>query len=317
MKKMDLVMALSFAVASNGFAATYYVEPMIGSHHKVDEDSQKQKSEIMGGLRLGTELSNRLDLELGAMTGKAKGKNGYESKRENLGTLGVAYNLVDNKTGFIPYVTGAVGTLDGINSTVLGIGAKYGFTNGTALRFDVRDFIQNGDHDLVSTVGYVIPFGKKEQPVAAAIAAPVVVASALMAEQPKKEEVAKVAAPMAVEKASTLQEKTFETIVYFDFDKDLIKASEAKKLSEFAENAKKANELNVSLAGFTDVLGSESYNQKLSQKRANVVKSFLENKGLNVTIQADGKGVKGIEKSKTKRAQNRVVIVKGTGKVSQ
>lgn len=316
MKKLNFVAVVGFAVASNVFAGSYYVEPMVGSHHKVDEDSQKQKSEIMGGLRLGTELSNRLDLELGMMTGKAKGKNGYESKRENLGTLGLAYDLVDKKTGLIPYVTGAIGTLDGINSTVVGAGIKYGFENQSALRFDVRDFIQNGDHDLVTTIGYVIPFGQKVESKSAVVAVVPVIASTQEQQAPRAQ-TPKIELSVPVTKEVKFEQKSFDTIVFFDFDKDSIKSSEAKKLTEFAENTKKVNELNVSLSGFTDVLGTEAYNQKLSQKRANNVKKFLEDKGLNVSIQANGKGIKGNERGKAKRALNRVVIVKADGKVQK
>ncbi|EPE3833755.1 OmpA family protein [Morganella morganii] len=47
---------------------------------------------------------------------------------------------------------------------------------------------------------------------------------------------------------------------------------------------------NIVVEGYTDRLGSEAYNQSLSQKRAETVKYYLQSKGINTSITAVGRG---------------------------
>lgn len=47
---------------------------------------------------------------------------------------------------------------------------------------------------------------------------------------------------------------------------------------------------NITVYGYTDRLGSDSYNQALSERRASTVKAYLRRLGVNVPIQAIGKG---------------------------
>lgn len=46
----------------------------------------------------------------------------------------------------------------------------------------------------------------------------------------------------------------------------------------------------IRLAGHTDRLGSESYNLRLSERRAWTVKQYLQDRGVNAPIQAEGRG---------------------------
>lgn len=67
----------------------------------------------------------------------------------------------------------------------------------------------------------------------------------------------------------------------FDFDKTVIKPEGAQTLTEVA-NKLKSMMLNwVRLTGHTDSMGSDSYNQELSEKRANAVKSYLVGEGVD------------------------------------
>jgi OOP family OmpA-OmpF porin len=48
---------------------------------------------------------------------------------------------------------------------------------------------------------------------------------------------------------------------------------------------------NVVITGYTDRLGSDKYNQKLSERRANAVKDYLVSKGIAANrLVAEGKG---------------------------
>lgn len=66
----------------------------------------------------------------------------------------------------------------------------------------------------------------------------------------------------------------------FELDKDIIKPISFPYLDELAENLRESS-WNLVLEGHTDNLGSEKYNLNLSQKRAEAVKKYLEEKGIN------------------------------------
>ena len=77
----------------------------------------------------------------------------------------------------------------------------------------------------------------------------------------------------------------------FDFDKAVLKPEGRAKLDDLAAQARNLK-LEVILAvGHTDRLGSEAYNQKLSERRAAAVKSYLVSKGVEANrIYTEGKG---------------------------
>jgi OmpA-OmpF porin, OOP family len=79
----------------------------------------------------------------------------------------------------------------------------------------------------------------------------------------------------------------------FDFDKAVLKPEGRTKLDELASQAK-GIKLEVILAvGHTDRLGSDTYNQKLSERRAAAVKTYLVSKGVEANrIYTEGKGKK-------------------------
>ncbi len=64
------------------------------------------------------------------------------------------------------------------------------------------------------------------------------------------------------------------------------------KLDEIAKALTANSEINdVVITGYTDRLGSTSYNQKLSERRANTVKNYLSAKGVSANrLKAQGKG---------------------------
>lgn len=79
----------------------------------------------------------------------------------------------------------------------------------------------------------------------------------------------------------------------FDFDKAVLRAEGRAKLDELASKAGQVK-LEVILAvGHTDRLGSEGYNQRLSEKRAAAVKQYLVGKGIEANrVYTEGKGEK-------------------------
>jgi len=80
-------------------------------------------------------------------------------------------------------------------------------------------------------------------------------------------------------------------IIYFGFNKCNITNEADQVLSEAAEVAKSTGEATVQIVGHTDTVGSNSYNQKLSQCRADAAKSNLVGKGVSSSaISAMGRG---------------------------
>ncbi len=71
---------------------------------------------------------------------------------------------------------------------------------------------------------------------------------------------------------------TMDLMVEFDFDKNNILPREADKLDEFAAFMNKYPETTAVLEGHTDSRGSDEYNIKLSQKRAESTKKYLVEK---------------------------------------
>ena len=79
--------------------------------------------------------------------------------------------------------------------------------------------------------------------------------------------------------------------VNFDFDRATLKDSANSILNAAAEQIKRNASAvkSVMVTGYTDSTGPEAYNQALSERRANTVKSYLEGKGIS-DITAVGKG---------------------------
>lgn len=77
--------------------------------------------------------------------------------------------------------------------------------------------------------------------------------------------------------AITLQAETL-----FDFDKSLIRADGKKTLDdEVVTKMKQYPQVEVVLVtGYTDRIGTDAYNQKLSQRRADAVKAYLTGQGV-------------------------------------
>jgi len=87
-------------------------------------------------------------------------------------------------------------------------------------------------------------------------------------------------------------------------------------LNDVAENLTRLKFMSGTVTGHTDSSGADDYNQKLSERRAQTVASYLEGKGIAVgRLAASGAGEsQPIADNKTKegRAQNRRVVLKRT-----
>ena len=80
--------------------------------------------------------------------------------------------------------------------------------------------------------------------------------------------------------------------VLFDFDKYTLKPGAREKLAKVRGNHSGHPGLKMAVEGHTDSIGSDEYNMKLSENRADTVRDFLVSQGIdsgNITAQGFGK----------------------------
>lgn len=194
------------------------------------------------------------------------------------GRLGVNYaEAKDNfsGTGFVHVLSPTAKERDA--NLKVGAGLQYAFNENLAMRLEaeryrVGDAVGNkGDVDLLS-VGLVYRFGAKAVPVvvaAAPIPAPVV-------EPPP---------------APKFEKYTLSATELFTFDSSAVSTPQPK-LEEITTAIKGTDSpKQVVIVGYTDRLGSDEYNQKLSERRALAVKEYMVGKGVAADrLVIEGKG---------------------------
>src|SRR5690606_30748720 len=109
----------------------------------------------------------------------------------------------------------------------------------------------------------------------------------------------------------------FNADTFFDFDKYNLKPEGKQLLQQVAQQAQSINLETIIAVGHTDSIGTEEYNQKLSERRAASVKAYLVSLGIDPNrIYTEGKGeLQPIASNKTRegRAQNRRVEIEVVG----
>ena len=88
-------------------------------------------------------------------------------------------------------------------------------------------------------------------------------------------------APVVVAPAPVVKAAPAPIVIYFDFDKSNIKASEQSKIDQAVKILKDDPTAVAVLEGNTDPIGSAGYNMALGQARANAVKAALAAKGVD------------------------------------
>jgi len=222
----------------------------------------------------------------------------------------------------------------------LGAGFQYLFTDKFGVQVDLRHQWSRAKAKIENTttgqtvsdsgsigntllsLGGMFRFGAPEPVVAEAAPEPAPVAAVEPAPEPAPEPMP--AAPKCDPKMETI---TIEAEKLFGFDKANISAEGKSALDDVAGkiNAHPSVQL-VLVTGHTDRIGSAAYNQKLSERRANMVKEYLISKGIPESrLQAIGKGetepvvdCKGIKGKQLIEClqPNRRVVITGEGQVT-
>jgi outer membrane protein OmpA-like peptidoglycan-associated protein len=69
--------------------------------------------------------------------------------------------------------------------------------------------------------------------------------------------------------------------LYFDFDKNILKDREKEILDSIYNVLMENNTASIQISGYTDGLGTEDYNNKLSDRRAKACADYLIKKGIS------------------------------------
>jgi OOP family OmpA-OmpF porin len=111
----------------------------------------------------------------------------------------------------------------------------------------------------------------------------------------------------------TTEKVSYSSDALFDFDKAVLKPAGKEALDDLTTKLQGINLEVIIAVGHTDSVGSDSYNDKLSVRRAEAVKAYLQTKGVEPNrIYTEGKGKKqpvASNKTSEGRAQNRRVEI--------
>jgi OOP family OmpA-OmpF porin len=120
------------------------------------------------------------------------------------------------------------------------------------------------------------------------------------------------AAPVA-----SSEKVSYSADAFFDFDKAVLKPAGKASLDDLVSKLGGMNLEVVIAVGHTDSVGTDEYNQKLSIRRAESVKAYLESKGVESNrVYTEGKGEKqpvADNKTDAGRAKNRRVEIEVVG----
>ena len=165
----------------------------------------------------------------------------------------------------------------------IGFGATVAQAQERVYVIDQRDVVARSGFDLCWRTGYWTPAAAAKDPAGCQCDKDLI---------PKEVcEPAKAAAPVAGVKPSG-EKITVAADALFDFDKAVLRPEGKAKLDELVAKAGAIKLEVILVVGHTDRIGSAAYNQKLSERRAAAVKTYLVSKGIEANrVYTEGKGL--------------------------
>lgn len=173
-----------------------------------------------------------------------------------------------------------------------GVGMQYAFSPGFMVRGEAERYrVTNGNghrgHVDLYSISLVFPFGREAAPAPRAMAAPAPMAAAPMPQAPPPAPMVAAAPPPAAPPMMApaplpppaRTRMTFSAESLFGFDQSTLQPEGRDALDSFAKRSEGTRYELVVVEGHTDRLGSTSYNQTLSEQRAETVKAYLVSSG--------------------------------------
>jgi OmpA-OmpF porin, OOP family len=290
---MKKILLSTIACATMMLAANsdykYEITPMVGgvlTEGNLDLD----RNYVNAGLALGFNLQDSMidQVELGFL--RSTSDVDYSMSGKDTGITRVFTNLVkeyDLNSAISLYALAGVGVEIFDNEAAgnedspfgnYGAGIKYKIADQFSLKADVRHLIEtdHGDNNLLYNIGFAIPFGEvsKPAPVAAPVVAPVVAPKPKAAPKDSDKDgvidaLDQCPNTMAGAKVDSVGCMTLVNLdINFDTNSAVIKNGYNPKIAEFASMLRENPKLSATIEAHTDSVGSNAYNQKLSEKRA-------------------------------------------------
>ena len=310
------------ASAEDMFREAWYAVPSV---NYMNTDNDLKADNAWGvGIKLGKELSPSWDFQGGLGYNRASEDTGIAgaSGHYKQTTLGLDALYMFSRSNFRPFLLAGVGAarnnlnynypgVAGRSSKTswlgnVGFGAQYLFNDTFGLQADLREQWSDAplgrtalghadDRDTVAntllSLGGIFRFGAPAPVVAAAAPepAPMPIAEPAPAPAPAPEPAP---APAPVACKPTMDTITIGAEKLFAFDKANLSNDGKAALDEAAAKIKANPELKaVIVTGYTDRIGSDKYNQKLSERRAKQVADYLVAHGVDAgIISSVGKG---------------------------
>lgn len=311
------VLASQVAQAEDMYRGAWYVVP--GATYMNTDNDLEAENGRGGFLSIGKEVSEHWDIQARAGYNRADEDTGIAgaSGKYRQSTLGLDALYVFSREKFRPFLLAGIGAarnnvdysnvgLDNRSNTSwlanVGLGAQYLFNDKFGIQADVRhqwsrpesrNVARTVDADEVVgntlvNLGGIFRFGAPEPVVeeSAPAPAPTPVAAAEPAPAPAP---APVPAPLCKPQNEVV---TVSAEKLFGFDKANLREEGRKVLEETAAKIKANPEITaVIVTGHTDRIGTDAYNQKLSERRAKQVSDYLISQGIDGgIITTEGKG---------------------------
>ena len=315
------------ASAEDMFEGAWYGLAGVGDMFHTDSDLDAKNNNLSGFIRLGKEISEHCDVQLGLSYSKAdEDSNAFHGGDYKQTLFGVDALYMFSRDKFRPFLLAGLGGArnkidynnapDASGSKTswmgnVGLGFQYLFTDTVGMQADLRHvwsraeadnglFGSGSGHDTKTigndylNIGLLIRFPPPKK-VVAAMPEPVMVAANMDDIAPYDDEPLP---PLQEQEAPPPCKPTAETITIqaetlFGFDKHDLKA-EGKAVLDQQVVAKMKEHPDfdfVLITGHTDRIGTDAYNQKLSERRANQVMDYLVSQGVDAShLKAVGKG---------------------------
>ena len=168
----------------------------------------------------------------------------------------------------------------------IGFGATVAQAQERVYVIDQRDVVAKSGFGLCWRTGYWTPAAAAKDPAGCECD------KDLLPKEVCEPKAAAPAAPVAAPKPAG-EKITVAADALFDFNKATLRPEGKAKLDELVGKAKAIKLEVILVVGHTDRIGSDAYNQKLSEKRAAAVKEYLVAKGIEANrVYTEGKGEK-------------------------
>ena len=279
---------------------SWYIQPSVNAM-KPDSDFGVDKTGYGGGLKFGKAVNDNWDVQFGTTYARSR----EDGQRYQQNTLGVDGLYLFSRKSFRPFILVGAGverdktnlrfdreTRKNSGYVSAGLGFQADMSERVALQADIRNvhgflrddvFPSSKANNVYATVGLNIAFNAPPRP---APAAPPPAPEAVQPPPPPPAPLPPPPPPPA-----RFEKVTMSATELFTFNSAKLNPNQPK-LDDIVNVLNTNPSISgVVITGHADRIGSDKYNQKLSEQRANSVKAYLVGKGIAADrLNAEGKG---------------------------